>query len=131
LDSRSCDLVLRVDDAAKHGTMAHLSKCYLAYCDCTRPSGEKMSVVAVFSGGDSDYLMVGRNGVFYDRKGRDWDATITKVIENPISVRQAFWSPYKKVVRRIEEMGAKRAPAGEAESDKKVAAGATVAATAD
>ena len=27
--------------------------------------------------------MVGRNGVFYDRKGQDWDATITKVYREP------------------------------------------------
>ena len=58
--------------------------------------------------------MVGRNGIFYDRKGRDWDATITKIIDNPISIRQAFWSPYKKVVRMIEEQVAKRAAAADA-----------------
>ena len=69
-------------------------------CDCARKgTGEKMPIVAAFTGGDSDNLMVGRNGVFYDRKGRDWDATITKIVDNPISIRQAFWSPYKKFVR--------------------------------
>jgi len=31
--------------------------------------------------------MVGRNGVFYDRKGRDYDATITKIVASPISLR--------------------------------------------
>jgi hypothetical protein len=44
---------------------------------------------------------VGRNGVFYDRTGRDWDATIVKIIENPISIRQAFWSPYKRIGKMI------------------------------
>jgi hypothetical protein len=57
--------------------------------------------------------MVGRNGIFYDRQGRDWDATITHIIENPISLRQAFWSPYKKFVRMIEEQIAKRAAAAD------------------
>src|SRR6185503_7498832 len=69
--------------------------------------------------------------LFYDRKGRDWDATITKVIENPISVRQSFWAPYKKLVRMIEEQVAKRAAAAEAESDKRLAAMSTAAANAD
>ena len=102
LDGRGCDLCIRVEDMAKHGAFAGMSRCYLAYCDCTRPGGEKMSIVAAFTGGDSDFLMVGRNGIFYDRKGQDWDATITKVVVNPISVRQAFWAPYKRVgaVRR-------------------------------
>src|SRR5690606_36342466 len=90
LDSRSCALVVRVDDPGKHAPLAGLSKCYLAYCALRRPGGETLQVAAVFSGGDSDYLMVGRNGVFYDRKGRDWDATITKIVDNPISIRQAF-----------------------------------------
>lgn len=131
LDGRSCDLCVAVNDAGKHAALAGLAKTYLAYCDCTRPSGEKMTIAAAFTGGDSDYLMVGRNGVFYDRKGRDWDATVTKVIENPISVRQAFWAPYKKLVRLIEEQVAKRAAAAEAEADKKVAATATAAANVD
>jgi hypothetical protein len=65
--------------------------------------------------------MVGRNGLFYDRKGRDWDATITKIIDNPISIRQAFWAPYKKLVRMIEEMAAKRAAAADAAADAKLA----------
>jgi hypothetical protein len=75
--------------------------------------------------------MVGRNGIFFDRKGRDWDATITRVVENPISIRQAFWYPYKNLVRVIEEFFAKRAAAGQAESDARFAAAAEAAASAD
>src|SRR5690606_37653257 len=50
-----------------------------------------------------DQLMVGRNGIFYDRDGKDWDATITKIVEHPISLRQAFWAPYRKAARLINE----------------------------
>lgn len=131
LDGRSCNLCLPVADAAKHATLAGLSAAYLAYCDCTRPGGEKMSIVAAFTGGDSDHLMVGRNGVFYDRKGRDWDATITKLVPNPISLREAFWAPYKKFVRMIEELVAKRAAAADAQSQAKLTSAATALATAD
>lgn len=116
LDGRACDLCIEVHDAAKHAALAGLSKCFLAYCDCTRPDGQTKSIVAAFTGGDSDYLLVGRNGVFYDRAGRDWDATITKLIENPISIPQAFFSPYKRLIRFIEERAAKSASAAEASS---------------
>ena len=75
--------------------------------------------------------MVGRNGFFYDRKGRDWDATITKIIDNPISMRQAFWAPYKKLVRFIEEQVAKRAAAADASSTAKLQSAATEVAVAD
>jgi len=123
LDQRSCDLCLSVDDAGRHAAMAGMAGTYLAYCDCVRKgSGEKLSIVAAFTGGDSDNLIVGRNGIFYDRKGRDWDATITKIVDNPISIRQAFWSPYKKLVRMIEERAAKQAADAEANSNSQLTA---------
>lgn len=132
LDQRSCDLCLSVDDPARHALMAGLAGSYLAYCDCVRKStGEKRQIVAAFTGGDSDNLMVGRNGIFYDRKGRDWDATITKVIDNPISIRQAFWAPYKKFVRMVEEQVAKRAAAADAAATDKLATAAAGVAKAD
>jgi hypothetical protein len=113
LDGRGCHLVLEIADAAKHSAMAVMAGVYLAYCDCVR-TGETRTIAAAFTAGDIDNLTVGRNGVYVDRKGKDWEATITKVISNPISVRQAFWSPYKKAVRMIEERVAKRAAAADA-----------------
>lgn len=132
LDQRSCDLCLTVEDAGRHATMAGLAGTYLAYCECVRKAtGEKMQIVAAFTNGDSDNLMVGRNGIFYDRKGRDWDATITKLVDNPISIRQAFWAPYKKFVRMIEEQIAKRAAAADASASDKLASAAANTARAD
>lgn len=131
LDQRSCDLCLTVEDAAKHAALAGLAGAYLAYLDCTRKAtGEKRNIVAVFSQGDDGNLMIGRNGVFYDRKGNDFDATITQIISNPISIRQAFWAPYKKLVRFIQEQVAKRAAAAEAAASAKLQATATSPATA-
>ncbi|MFZ9681962.1 MAG: hypothetical protein ACO3DQ_01970, partial [Cephaloticoccus sp.] len=120
LDSRSCELCIRVDNPAAHAVLGAMSKAYIAYVDCLRPGGEKVQIAACFTQGDSDYLFVGRHGVFYDRKGRDWDATITKLIDNPISVRQAFWAPYKKFVRFIEEQVAKRAAAADTDATAKL-----------
>jgi hypothetical protein len=131
LDSRSCELCVQVADPGAHAGLGGLGKCYIAYCACKRSGGEAMNIAAVFSNGDSDFLMVGRNGIFYDRKGRDWDATIVKVIENPISIRQAFFSPYKKFVRMIEEQIAKRAAAADAASSAKLAGAAETAANVD
>jgi hypothetical protein len=131
LDQRACDLCLTVEDAGKHSVMAALAGSYLAYCDCVRKAtGEKIQIVVAFTDGDSDNLMAGRNGIFYDRKGRDWDATITRLIDNPISLRQAFWLPYKKLVRMIEEQVAKRAAAADAASTAQLQDAAAVTAGA-
>jgi hypothetical protein len=111
--------------------MAPMSKAYVAYLDCRRAGGETLKVAACFTQGDSDYLFVGRNGLFYDRKGRDWDATITKIIDNPISIRQAFWSPYKKFLRMLEEQVAKRAAAADAAATANLQSAATAMAAVD
>jgi hypothetical protein len=93
-----------------------------------------MTIVAAFTGGDADDLAVGRNGVFYDRQGRDYDATIIKVVENPISLREAFWSPYKKVAKLIEDQVAafasSREQAVQAQAGAGVSSMATTATTA-
>ena len=127
LDGRSCDLCIRVNDISKHSSLASLSRAYLAYCRCTRNTGngttEEMNIAAAFTDGDADYLMVGRNGVFYDRKGQDWDATIVKVIEHPISIRQAFWSPYKRIAKMINEQIEKMAASRDKAVTDKTSAG--------
>ncbi|WP_205126719.1 hypothetical protein [Nitrincola tibetensis] len=104
LDQRSCELCLRVADLDRHSQQASLSGAYLVYCQCTRLGESPMTIVAAMTGGDADDMMVvGRNGIFYDRHGYDWHASVVKVIENPISVRQAFWSPYKRIARMMGE----------------------------
>jgi len=127
LDGRSCDLCIRVDDMDKHAVLATLSRTYLAYCRCTRRDENgvvvAMNIAAAFTDGDADYLMLGRNGVFYDRRGRDWDATIVKLIEHPISIRQAFWSPYKRIARMINEQIEKMAASRDKDVTDKAQAG--------
>ncbi len=123
LDTRACELCVKVENAAKHATMAPLSNSYLLYCTLKNAKGDTMDIAAAMTAGDTDNLMVGRNGIFYDRKGMDWDATVTKVVENPISVRQAFWTPYKKVVRMVEERIARRAADEAAAQDATLATG--------
>ncbi len=125
LDGRSCELCIKVDDVGKHASFANMGGICLVYCECTRNAGkEKMNIAAAFTSGDADFLMVGRNGVFYDRAGRDWDANIVRIIDNPISLRQAFWSPYKKLVKMISEQIQKLAASKANAVDAKLASGA-------
>ena len=126
LDGRAAELVISVNDAGKHAALAGLSRICLVYCDCNRP-GAKQTIAAAFTAGDSDQLMVGRNGVFYDRQGRDWDATISKIVDHPISLRQAFWSPYKKLARMVAEQLQKLAASKASAVEGKLAEAATAA----
>lgn len=122
IDQRSCTLCVKVDDMGKQGAQAPASGMYIIYCDCTsKTKAGTMTIAAVITGGDINNLAVGKNAIFYDRDGNDWDAVVTKIIDNPISIRQAFWSPYKKFAKFIEEQVNKFA----ASQDNKVTADAT------
>jgi len=127
LDGRALHLCVPVADAAKHGVLATASDACLVYCDITR-GGTTQQIAAALTNGDADNVIVGRNGIFYDRDGNDWDATVTKIISSPISVREAFWAPYKKLVKVIEDNVTKRAQAADAAATSKIdAAGKAIA----
>lgn len=122
LDGRSCELCIKVEDVNAHAAYANSSGVCLAYCEVDRNSSkEKMSIAAAFTAGDSDFLMVGRHGIFYDRKGQDWNATIVRIADHPISIRQAFWSPYKKLSKMLGEQMQKLAASKVHAVDNKMA----------
>ncbi|MFC4653522.1 hypothetical protein ACFO3I_00655 [Rheinheimera marina] len=124
IDGRSCDLCIEVHDAGKHAKVAGLSGAYLLYMDCSRKgSAEKKSIVAAMTAGDAGNLMVGRNGVYYDAKGQDWDATVSRIVENPISIREAFFTPYRRIGRMISDQIQKFAASKDKEIETKSAAG--------
>lgn len=131
IDSRACHLCVRVANPLAHATLAALSRCYILYCECQRAGEPTMQIAAVISAGGSDYLMVGRNGVFYDRAGRDWHARVVKIIENPISIAQAFWSPYKSFAGFIDAQLSKRAEASEKAVSERLASTAETVSQAD
>ena len=117
IDQRACRLCVRVQDAASMAATAGQSGMYLLFCDCiNKPTGKTMKIVAAMTVGEVNSLSVGKNAVFYDRAGLDYDAKVTSIIENPISIRQAFWSPYRRLAKWIEDMINKRA----AEKDSKM-----------
>ena len=104
IDQRACHLCMRVNDQAKHDAQAPLSGIYLLYCNCVnQKTGKSMQIVAAMTQGEIKNLSVGKNAVFYDNDGLDYDATVTKIIDNPISIRQAFWTPYRKFANWVEE----------------------------
>ncbi|TSE29631.1 hypothetical protein Tther_01367 [Tepidimonas thermarum] len=114
IDQRECRLCLPVADAAAHAQLAAYSGLYLLYCQCERAGEAPMTIVAALSAGDApDFMVPGRNGVFVDRQGRDWSARVLRVVENPISVREAFWAPYRRIARLVGEQVRKWAAARE------------------
>ena len=105
IDQRECRLCMKVADMGKHNTMAAASGMYLVYCDCVTPlKAGKQTIVASITVGDIGDLFVGKNAIYYDNEGIVWDAVITKIIDNPISIGQAFWSPYRRMATAVENL---------------------------
>ncbi|MBO4625417.1 MAG: hypothetical protein J5646_08015 [Bacteroidales bacterium] len=110
IDQRSTDLCVKVAGPAPE--ISSLSGMYILYCSCTSEKvGKSFNIAAVLTDGDVDGLREGKNAVFYDRDGNDYTAKVIAIVDNPISVRQAFWSPYKKVARMINDKIDKNAAA--------------------
>lgn len=99
MDGRSCSLCFPIEKAAAaHAATAKDSKCCLAYCTIKRPSeGLTGTILAVVTAGLAEGLVVGRNGLFVDKAGKDWEATVCHVELQPISLLEAFFSPWRKV----------------------------------
>ncbi|MBR5573110.1 MAG: hypothetical protein IKW35_01310 [Paludibacteraceae bacterium] len=116
IDQRACNLCLKVSDMAKHNTQATDSGMFLVYCNCKHhATGQTMQIVAAMTVGDIRNLKIGKNALFYDRQGQDWEAEVVKIIDNPISIGQAFWSPYRKLGEWVSGLITKSA----AEKEKK------------
>ena len=117
IDQRACHFCMKVMDMAKHNASAATCGMYLLYCDCTSKAGAaKLQIVAAVTVGEVGDLFVGKNAIYYDNDGVEWDAVITKIVDNPISVGQAFWSPYRRMSKTIEDLISKKA----AEKDAKM-----------
>ncbi len=120
IDQRCLKLCIKVSDMSKQIVMAPQSGMYILYCDCiSKSTGKQASIAAIITNGDTDNLSVGMNAVFYDRNGLDYDAVVTRIIDNPTSIRQAFLYPYKKFAKAISDRINKRA----AEKESKVSGG--------
>ncbi len=121
VDQRECHFCMKVADMAKHNSSAAGSGMYLLYCDCTsKAKAGVLHIVAALTVGEVGDLFVGKNALYYDNDGNEWDAVITKIVDNPISIGQAFWSPYRRMSKTIEDLISKKA----AEKDAKMMADA-------
>lgn len=111
IDGRWFNLSIEVPDAAAHAAVAKNGGLYTMYV-LVEPVGgpPSFTVVVPATAGTRGNLAVGKRGVFFDLDGHEYDATITSIIENPISLKEAILSPFqniaKSVMGKIENLGA-------------------------
>jgi len=109
LDGRWFDLALRVNDVAKHSSIAKASNIFTLYLNVEhKATAAKYTVAVPATSGCKGNLGVGKRGVFFDWQGREYDAVVVQVIDNPISLREALVAPFIRlwafVMGKIEAM---------------------------
>jgi len=98
IDAKELNLCFHVADEAAHAALAAQSKCCILYLKLRRPSEDATRhICAVVTAGHVGGLYVGRNGVFQDRDGKDWEAVVTRIVEAQVSLAEAFWLPWRKL----------------------------------
>ncbi len=108
LDAREFTLCFAVENETAHSALAGRSKCCVLYLNLTSANENAARTIgAVVTAGSTGRLYVGRKGVFLDREGREWEAVVTKVVANQVSLAEAFWAPWKKVGEGIAALAAK------------------------
>ena len=102
MDGRRLNFSVRVDNRAEHAAISRTSVMYLLYVEVTpaAPALKYEVATAVTSGGKGN-LAVGKRGIFVDIHGRQADARVVEIIENPISVAEALASPFQRIGRLV------------------------------
>ena len=123
MDGREFNMSLKVKDRALHSQIAATSNMYVLYIEVAckqdgqngpltpegpdsqndqndQDDGKYELAVPVTSGGKGN-LRITKRGVFHDRNGRELDATVVQIIENPISVTEAVINPFVRLGRLL------------------------------
>ena len=103
IDGRRLDFCLKVANRAAHKAVAVLSNIYLVYVEVLEKEGGAVvyQLMAPVTGGEAGRLRVGKRGLFIDLKDKEYDAIVTEIVDNPISVKQAAFAPFRRAAAAI------------------------------
>ncbi|MBN2535803.1 MAG: hypothetical protein JXB88_23185 [Spirochaetales bacterium] len=110
MDGRQFHLSVRVDNHEKHREISRHSNMFVLYVHVLSIKEKKYEVAIPVTSGGKGNLYIGKRGIFHDVQGKDWDAEIIDIVENPISLYEALVRPFKNFTRlinsKIEEIKA-------------------------
>jgi hypothetical protein len=98
MDGRRFNMAVGVQSRAEHEAVAKTSDIFVLYIEVAGESGKKPYEVAVpVTSGGRGNLVAGKRGIFQDIEGREWDARVVQIIQNPISLGEAIVAPFKRI----------------------------------
>ena len=119
IDGKRLDFCLKVADRGSHRPLAAESLIYLVYAKILAKDGAAPAyeIIAPVTAGERGRLRPGKRGLFIDLESKEWDAVITEIVEQPISVKEAAVAPFRRaaqlISKKIEDLVAARQAAQE------------------
>jgi hypothetical protein len=102
LGGREFTFSVKVENRSVHSTLAKNSGICLLYLQITGAKPEDTFEIAVpVTRGDAKNFYVGKRGVFFTVTGRELDAQIMQIVENPISLWESIKEPFRRVYAMI------------------------------
>ena len=105
IDGRQITFTMKVQDRQAHKKIAEKSCMYLLYIEVTGRQDKdiKFEVVAAVTSGTAGRLRLGKRGIFFTIDGREWDAQIVDIVENPISIGESVRAPFQQITSFIRK----------------------------
>jgi len=103
IDGRRFCLAVGVDDRKAHAQIARTSSMFVLYVEVTPgpTDSEKYEVAVPVTAGNRGNLCLYKRGLFVDVDGNQYDARVVEIIENPISLQEAFVAPFIRLGRLL------------------------------
>jgi len=99
-----------VHDIAAHKKIAATSNVCVMYIKVTTgtaPAVKSMDLAVAVTAGTMRRLFIGKSGVFYTPDGLIWDAVITDLIQQPVSLKEAILMPFYRIGDIIQKQAEK------------------------
>lgn len=101
MDGREFSFAIRVRNRETHMLVAKSAAMYVLYVSISGPTGLEFEVAVPVTSGSAGNLCVGKRGIFKSRDGRELDAQVVAIIENPVSICEAIVAPFVRLGRLI------------------------------
>jgi hypothetical protein len=98
---REFKLSVLVTDRAAHAAMAGESSMFILYCQILGSAGTPLEVAVPVTSGTSRNLFVGKRGIFRGLDGNEYDALVTQIVTQPVSLFEAIYMPFVRIGRFI------------------------------
>ena len=103
IDGRWFNLAFPVKDLAAHQNQAKMSSLFVLYVEIFYSDSLKPIVAVPVTTGSKGNLSIGKRGVFFDLKRKEYPALVVQIIENPVCLAEALVAPFVKAWSMTEQ----------------------------